>query len=484
MKNEKWVERNYAADQQRNSLPFKRHAYNALRLIGTKFVFSISGNKNSALKEAEHVFNNLDSIKNKEKENFLNILKNNDIKKIITNGKLSDEIKIAHVNAANSLSNLVIDKPHGVIAGLPWFYQFWPRDTFVAIKSLSKINNDLSEKIIFYYLDKISSDGRFPNLVWHQNPKNLGSADAIGWLFLRCKEVIEKINANKKIINSIKDSINTIKQNKNSKSPIVREYIRRCNSIINKKEEGYHKVVYEIESSLEKSINGLLKFHTKDNFESNEPKETWMDTDYANDCRDGVRIEIQALRLKMYKLMFELSQNHKYKILEHTLRIKLRHKFWNGKILADGLNDFTARPNVFIAAYVYQELLSKKEWEECLDNLLAALWREWGGLSTIDKNNGLFTDTDSGEDVKSYHRGNSWFWINNLAALVLNRTNGKKFSEKIKKIIEASTDEILWKGCVGCHSELSSAKELTSSGCFSQAWSNAMYMEMIEEVFG
>jgi len=54
----------------------------------------------------------------------------------------------------------------------------------------------------------------------------------------------------------------------------------------------------------------------------------------------------------------------------------------------------------------------------------------------------------------------------------------------LKKIINASTEDILWKGCIGCASEISSAKELSPTGCFSQAWSNAMYMEMIDEVFG
>ncbi|MBI2654930.1 hypothetical protein HYX06_00710 [Candidatus Woesearchaeota archaeon] len=66
----------------------------------------------------------------------------------------------------------------------------------------------------------------------------------------------------------------------------------------------------------------------------------------------------------------------------------------------------------------------------------------------------------------------------------MNKINRKKFQKQIQKIIDASTEDILWKGCVGCASELSSAKELSSQGCFSQAWSNAMYMEMIEQIFG
>jgi glycogen debranching enzyme len=185
----------------------------------------------------------------------------------------------------------------------------------------------------------------------------------------------------------------------------------------------------------------------------------------------------------MYRLMFDLTQNQKYKVLENILKNKVRERFWNGKNLADGLSDWTIRPNIFIAAYVYPELLSNKEWEICLENSLKNLWLDWGGLSTIDKNNRLFTEIDTGEDIKSYHRGDSWFWLNNLAAIQLNKINNKKFQRYIQKIISASTEDILWKGCIGCASELSSAKELSSRGCFNQAWSNAIYLELIDEIF-
>ena len=96
-----------------------------------------------------------------------------------------------------------------------------------------------------------------------------------------------------------------------------------------KKENEHRKIIYEIESSLEKSLNGLLKVYTKDCFEVNKKLETWMDTEFGNDTREGIRIEVQALRLNMYKLMFELTQNQKYKILENLLRIKVRENFWN-----------------------------------------------------------------------------------------------------------------------------------------------------------
>src|SRR3989344_1468519 len=485
-KNDRWIERHYADDKERNSMPFKRHVYNALRLKGSKFVFSMAKSKDDAIKECNYIFNNVNEIKIREKENFLNILKTDSVKKIISSKSISNDIKVAYVNAVNSLNNLVVENKnsYGIFAGLPWFFQFWARDTLVSLKSAYKFNKQLGKKMIFRYLNSINHNGRLPNLIGQHNSRNLGSADAHGWLFFRCKEIADGMEKNRQIINSIKASIKSIKQNKNRKSQRVNDYLKNCSLIIRKKENECHHFIYEIENSLEKSLNGLLKFHTKDNFEVNNRLETCMDTEFENDSREGIRIEMQALRLNMYRLMLELTQNNKYKIFENLLKNKIRQRFWNGKVLADGLNDLTIRPNIFIAAYVYPELLSNKEWEICFDNALKAIWLDWGGLATIDKNNPLFTNESTGENIKSYHRGDSWFWMNNLAALTMNRINKNKFKKQIQKIIEASTEEILWKGCIGCHSELSSAKELTSKGCFNQAWSNAMFIEMIEGVFG
>ncbi len=484
-KNGKWVEREYLLDKERNSPPIKRHVYNALRLKGSKFIFSLSKNKNDAIEECNYVYSNLLEIKNKEKESFLEILKNENIGKILTNKKISNEIKIAYVNAINSLNNLSVRNKNnfGIFAGLPWFFQFWSRDVLVSLKAFSNISNHSAKKLIFEYLNKIKNDGRLPNLFGEIDTYSISNADSHGWLFLRCNNIVNQINRNKDIINSIKKSISLMRQNKSSSSSRIREYIKKCVSVVNKKEDEFHKIFYEIEGSLEKSLDGLLKKHTKDGFEVNNAKETWMDTDYEGDDRKGSRIEVQALRLNMYKLLFHLTLNHKYKVLENILKTKVRRTFWDGKILADGFEDFTIRPNIFMAAYAYPELLGNSEWEACFENALKGLWLDWGGLSTIDRSNALFTEESTGEEKKSYHRGDSWFWINNLAAIQLNRVNNKKFNNEIKKIVEASTNEILWKGCIGCHSELSSAKELRSQGCFNQAWSNAMYIELIDEMF-
>ena len=181
--------------------------------------------------------------------------------------------------------------------------------------------------------------------------------------------------------------------------------------------------------------------------------------------------------------MHELTNNRIYRELEDNLKKEVRDKFWNKKCLADGLDDFTIRPNVFIAYYMYPELLTNKEWITCFDNALKSLWNDWGGVSTIDKNNPLFRPEHTGEINESYHNGDSWFWINNLAAITLYRLDKKRYKKYIYKILEASTKEILWHGAIGHHAELSSSCGLRSEGCLAQAWSAAMYIELINEIY-
>src|SRR3989338_2011543 len=107
---DRWIERHYSYDEERKSPPYKRYVYCALRLAGSRFVFSMSKNKNDAIKECEHVFNNIHEIKNKK-------------------GKKRKENKISFLHSLYFFKNLVVKQKtnYGVFAGLPWFFQFWAR---------------------------------------------------------------------------------------------------------------------------------------------------------------------------------------------------------------------------------------------------------------------------------------------------------------------------------------------------------------------
>jgi len=134
--------------------------------------------------------------------------------------------------------------------------------------------------------------------------------------------------------------------------------------------------------------------------------------------------------------------------------------------------------NIFLAAYLCPNLLNRKEWESVFDNAIKALWLEWGGFSTIDRASKLYFSSYTGEDNKSYHRGDSWYWINNIAAIALKRFGGK-YDEYVNKIIKASSLDIQFQGVIGRPSEISDAKSQKAQGNLFQLWSAATFIELI-----
>ncbi len=424
-KTEQWHENQYSLDEQRGSYPSQRFVFSALKLKTAKFAAAFSLDKDKALHDASFVLENMENLKKIEEHHH----------KTLTSTSKKGDTARAYRHAVVSLDQLTLRR--GIYAGLPWFFQFWARDEAVCLKALYLIKRRVTAKaILLRLLSTVQADGNIPNRI---PSTNLGCADAIGWACKRARDLMEK-------------------------------------GLFVAQERRF------IEKKLGYAIMRLLKFHTQNSLAMNGAQETWMDTNHGGDDRKGARIEIQAMRLLLYKLMYELTGKKVYRDLELRLHKKARALLWNGKILSDGFQDSTARPNIFIAHYIYPKLLSKAEWKICFENTLKEIWLEWGGLATISKDHPLFQNTHTGENPQSYHRGDSWFWINNLAALCMHRVDKKAFKPYIDKILEASTTEILEMGIIGSHAELSSAIELGSEGCLSQAWSLAMFVEMVQEV--
>ena len=246
----------------------------------------------------------------------------------------------------------------------------------------------------------------------------------------------------------------------------------------------------EIKETFDKSFDSILKYHVQDDLIVNGNLQTWMDTFNENDFRSGARIEIQAYYLRMFKFGSYISKllksdGKKYEEAEIKMKNKVKKVFFKDGLLADGFTDevdMTQRPNIFLAYYAYPDLLENKEWESAFDGALDKLWLEWGGLSSIDKENPLFREEYSGQDNQSYHRGDSWYYINNLAALCMHRVNPKKYGKYVTPIVNASKQEMLFSGFLGHSAEISSAKEKSSFGARCQAWSAATFIELMEEL--
>lgn len=427
VKTSQWLKREYSFDQQRNSPPFERYVFSALKINSDKIVFAAAEDKDEAMQQAEYVFENISFLKEERKKKVRDIIRG----KIFRSRLKEGELALAYYCALNSLNNLVVatSRINGIRAGLPWFFQFWLRDETMSLPIFAEFNSQQAKKIFERELEILLSG------------HNLFRTDSLYWIFRSVAVLLKKRKF------SLKE----------------RKKIRQC---------------------LNRTIALLLEHHTKDGLALNYSRGTWMDTI----DRGEAAIEIQALRLSLFHLARrfnpDLGKQLFYLKLEKELKKKVREKFWNGQMLADsfqsekGEADFTCRSNIFLAAYIYPKLLSKTEWRQCFENALNKLWLGWGGIATLDKENPSFHNQHTGELSASYHQGDSWFFINNLAALVLFNVDQKRFQMYINKILERSSEEILWQGMVGHHCELSSANYFSSQGCLSQAWSAALFVEL------
>ena len=433
----KWEERNYSYDERRKGVS-NGWVYNALKINASRIVFGFGTTEEKARENALAVKGmKTDSEYPSAELKFI----------------LDSKVSTAYLCAQQSLYKLITNAANeeGIFAGFYWFNHFWTRDELVSAGALISLKDfELTKKILMRNLKYIGDDGRLANRI---PPTKTGNADSVGWLFKRFYDFLAVLD----------------------RKGIVKKYFSE-------------REIRLVKAGAEKAVRSIIQNHSDSGILiKSSLQETWMDTRQAG--RDGYRLEIQALQLAIYRFLAMISvmtnDFTSLKYAEHKeaeLKKKTREVFWNGHYLADGSDDSTIRPNVFLVHYIYPELLSKKEWIRCFDNVLPRLFTGFG-LSSIDMHNPRFQPHHTGENDESYQNGDSWYWVNNLAAICLYRTAKFRYAKYIQKLLWGSTNDILWQGIPGAASEISSAKRHEAFGALCQAWSNSTYIEMIRELF-
>jgi len=352
----------------------------------------------------------------------IGFIKNDTASSRQTNLTHRNSLETAKYCARRNLEDLL--RPDGLMAGLPWFVHPWSRDELLSLPALEEAK---AKKILKRYLKADWPGGKIPVIIGSSHC----SSDALGTLCWAILHDDFKLSLDDKIILA-------------------------------------GKILKALEE-LEKQENSLGFIYSGYN-------ESWMDTI----GREGYPIEIQALYSKILELAYFLTGDVKYDKKRNQLLKNIRLYFLNDKVgIIDILSDDTARPNIFLAAFFAPEILTNKEWEKCFDKVLPKLWLSWGGLASVEKGSPLYLDISSGETNQSYHNGDSWFMVNNIAALVLWNVNHRKYGRFIGRILEASTEEILYHNLIGHAGEISSAKSLDSWGCGSQAFSASTYLYLV-----
>ena len=422
---DKWIKKDYEFDRHRNSDNL-RFVLSALSTSSRKVIVSSSTDLESCFGEIFIWLNYNSSL-------LLNALNNK------SNGST---IKLARYYAFDSVKSLLTTK-QSVLAGFPWFSVEWFRDELLSLIFL--INtfrpDDLSQsmladtkKILFGVLNFVRKKGFFSS---NEN-SDLRSADSPGLLAICFNHLLSK--------------------NLLTGSEIL--YLRR---------HFIELVDSDIKNYYDKHIN-LFKSY---------PEETWMDSI----DRSGYRIEIQALYLAALDFAYKLVDNEKYSHLSFLIVESVRNHFLLNDYLIDGLDrnlskDLLARPNVFLAYFFFPKLLPKNKWISSFDYSLSKLWLNWGGLSTVENSNAVRSDT--GENPSAYHNGDSWYFVNNIAALSMLDLDAKRYLFYVHKILIASIKDNLFLYAPGASSETSDNSSQKSCGCPVQAWSNATLFALID----
>lgn len=338
----------------------------------------------------------------------------------------------------------------GILAGLPWFHQYWSRDELVSLGALIAAGQyGLVKEILTRYYELLEE----PHLMALYPDQGRVAADALGWLAKRTHDLL-----------------------------LVLEREGALDDYFTRLELAYFR------ERMAHALDALLVTIPV----QNGPGETWMDTlADGKDGRAGVRIEIQALLLAAHRLVAWLEERRRFRRVlpgqwrrrEKQYLERVRALFHDG--CPDGLldeeADRRARPNLLLAAYAYPDLFTSEEWNDLFEGVLPRLWLPWGGLASLDTAAAAFVPRYSGADDRSYHHGDSWYWVNALAALVLQRHDPERYATQIGRLRDACTQDLLFHGAVGHASELSSAAVEEWGGTYAQAWSAALLFELLQE---
>lgn len=341
---------------------------------------------------------------------------------------LVSQVNTARLSVTQSLRWL--ESPTGLWAGLPWFHQVWSRDELITGLGL---NRDLQQTMIRQYLGRELENGELPTYIG----SGTTCSDGVGWLCLLVREFGEHnldLETKERLLQFLSTAHKGLTDYRQAQHGLIRS--------------GYNA--------------------------------TWMDTI----GREGYPLEIQCMYALLLELLHSLTEDPAYEQERLHMLGTIRQHFWTDTYLADMLNDPVKRPNVFLAYLCQPDLLSQQLWQGCFDTVLEAIKTDWGALASIDHADPRYHPRSTGQDNQSYHNGDTWFFVNHLAAVALLRLNQHRYGKTITGILESSTNEILWHNMIGHPGEIASATTLDSWGCGCQAFSGGTYLMLLKELEG
>ncbi len=449
-----FIEKEYQYSKERNS-GFQRYVYRLLKVTNTSFSRLVCG----AGFSQKEVIDQIDLLKDHEEEliKFTNEMFKDIIPKFNFEFPLNQSVDVAYKLSAQAMykflnKDLESHVKNGCFAGYPWFAQVWSRDDLIATRGLIELNEDqIVRDKFFSYFNLIDEEtGLLPIL---STKGSFSSPDSCFWLARRVEDFIYSLDERN----------------------LLDKYLT----------SGELKIIY-------KKLNLIFNRVIKNNWDSQKELikvkdgDSWMDTiplTYPLDIQVQFIAFVSTLA-DLSAILHESEDTKRFLDLEDSLKHRIRSSYFRDGKLYNEISNEDVTSNVFLAYYLYPNLFLREDWELIFDKTLREIRTHWGGVSTLSRKHPDFKDEYSGENNISYHRGDSWFWINNIVAIVLNDINEKKYRRDISKIVQSSTQDILKMGTLGFGSEISSAKNQLAQGAQAQLWSSSTYIEMVHKLFG
>ena len=361
-----------------------------------------------------------------------------------------------------SLDALVMHQTgRGVFAGLPWFNNYWGRDTFIALPGAALVTErfTLAREILesfaaFQQRDSLSTDyGRIPNIITVTDTA-FNTADGTPRFVV-----------------------------------VARDYAMRSG------DENFLLRIYPV---ILRSIEGTIKFHTDSlGFLTHADAETWMDAvgpdgpwsprgNRANDVQALWAGQLDAGIWSATRIGDVISARRWTAVLDLLKKNFLRHFISTAGVVADrirpdGSPDFRTRPNQLFTA----PLLDPPTRAAMVRTVTTQLTYPYGvgSLAQTDSFFHPFHDYPAAYPKDAaYHNGTVWTWLQGTLISELCRYG---LADSAFALSLNAVHQILDRGAIGTQSELLDAHarpgepEPRLSGTVSQAWNLAEFIRNV-----
>ena len=421
-------------------------------------------------KQGSYLAENYRRLKQQRAQRMLNLVQTNSV---ITN---IEEINEAVVWSQISADALVTrQRGVGIWAGLPWFNNYWGRDTFISFNGTLLLSGQflLAKKILETFAGFQEKDennpllGRIPNRITNKEVI-YNTADGTWWFIRAAYEYL--------LFTGDQDFANSI-------FPVMK-----------------------------RAIDGALKYKVdKYFFVTHGDAETWMDAQYEKGAwspRGNRAVEIQALwftalhcAAQVAKLTDQSTLAESWLTIASTLKDNFIDWYYSpvrghlcDHLNADDSKDTKIRPNQIFAVTVpalpgIDPLLPADYQLRICNEVLQKLTYRYGVASLWQEDEDFHPwhhyETLYPQDA-AYHNGTVWTW---LAGPVISSLTQFHQQDLAYQLFINETNQILHWDAIGNFSELLDAlprpgkREPQISGAVSQAWSLAGYISNFYQDF-